>query len=129
MSTRVKLWLAALACILCIVILLSTDRSNQPFLRLTADDIISFDVSTETDSFTVSDPAGIEELAAQLRGLTVGHRVTADQAGGLLLTIETRNGITYSLTVTDGLVSLDGAVYTVDRSCTDRLLSFAHGLN
>ena len=129
MSTRGKLWLAALACILCIVLLFSTDRSNQPFLRLTAEDIVSFDVTDGGMYVTVSDPDRIESLAELLRTLTVGHRTSADQGGGTLLSVLTRNGVTYDLTITDGFISLDGAVYTADSAQTDALLSFAKGLS
>ena len=46
MTTRMKLFLSALACILCIVIVLSTDTSHRPFERLSAGDVVSFDIET-----------------------------------------------------------------------------------
>ena len=123
MRTRNRLYLLALTCIVCIVILLSTDRSNQPFLRLSADDIVSFDLEGEEGVRTVSDPSRIEELAALLRELTVYQRTVSDQAGRRI-DVLTRKGAVYHITAADGLICLDGTAYTADPAGTEQLLTF-----
>ena len=130
MSTRTKLLLSALACILCLFIVLSTDRSNQPFLRLQAEDIVSVEVSSpDVGVHTVTGREKLDDFSALLRALAVEHRTSPTDGSATQFAILTKRDITYTLRVTEGYISLDSAAYTADTVHTDALLRFAAELD
>ncbi len=126
MSTRTKLLLSAFACILCIVIVLSTDISHQPFERLAADDITSFEIETNIGvTAVISDDEEISVLTDILRRLTVLHNVDAQGETLASYSIYTQDGKNYELAVYDGFISLDGITCSADVAYTDELYEFA----
>lgn len=126
MTTRMKLLLSALACILCIVIVLSTDTSHRPFERLSAGDIVSFDIETTVGVMaTVSEKAETDALAALLKNLTVYHNIDTDGAVLASYSILMQDGKSYALAVYDGFIRLDGVSCSADAAHTDALCEFA----
>lgn len=126
MTTRTKLLLSALACILCIVIVLSTDTSHRPFERLASEDITSFDIETAVGvKATISDQTEIDELAALLNSLTIYHNVDADGTELASYSILVQNGKSYELVIFDGFIRLDGVTCSANTIDTDALYEFA----
>ena len=104
MSTRTRLLLSALACLLCIVIVLSTDQPQRPFQRLTEETIAAFEVETAVGvSATVSDPESLRALAGLLRDMIVYRHID----------------------VYDGFISLDGLSCSANPAHTEKLSVFA----
>ncbi len=126
MSTRTKLFLSALACILCIVIVLSTDTTHRPFERMSPDDITSFDIETSVGvAVTVTGPDERRTLADMLKRLTILQNV--DVEGDILASysIFTKDGKSYHLAVYDGYIRLDGVTCSTDAAHTNELFEFA----
>ena len=126
MTNRMKLLLSALACILCIVIVLSTDASHRPFERLSAGDVFSFDIETTVGvTVTVTNQTEIDTLVTLLKNLTVLH--SADAVGAVLASysILRQDGKSYTLAVYDGFIRLDGVSCSADVAHTDALYEFA----
>ncbi len=126
MSTRLKLLLSALACILCIVIVLSTGVAHRPFERLSADDITSFDLETDVGlTASVSDQTESAALAGLLNRLTLLHNVDPEGAVRARYTIFTDSGTSYHLVIYDGYVTLDNVSCAVNPASTSALYEFA----
>lgn len=126
MTTRLKLLLSALACILCIVIVLSTDLSHQPFQRLSAADITSFDLETEVGlTVSISKREDIAVLAGILNNLTLLQTVDPEGTVRADYTIFTDSGSSYRLIVYDGFITLDGVSCAADLESTSALYEFA----
>ena len=126
MSTRTRLLLSALACLLCIVIVLSTDQPQRPFQRLTEETIAAFEVETAVGvSATVSDPESLRSLAGLLRDMIVYRHIDADGTLLAAYSIFTQDGKEYHLAVYDGFISLDGLSCSADPAHTEKLSVFA----
>ena len=127
MSTRTKLLLSALACLLCIGIVLSTSESHRPFALLAPEDLASAELETELGIIvSLSDEAELSQLADILNHLTIVHQEDPEGDVRVRYSISTQDGKTYDFEVYDAHLRIDGISYAAD---TQALLDFAQTIS
>ena len=127
MSTRTKLLLSALACLLCIGIVLSTSESHQPFALLSPEDLASAELETELGIIvSLSDEAELSQLADILNHLAIVHQEDPEGDVRVRYSISTQDGKTYDFEVYDAHLRIDGISYAAD---TQALLDFAQTIS
>ena len=127
MSTRTKLLLSALACLLCIGIVLSTSESHRPFALLSPEDLASAELETELGIVvSLSDEAELSQLADILNHLAIVHQEDPEGNVRIRYSISTQDGKTYAFEVYDAHLRIDGISYAAD---TLALLDFAQTIS
>ena len=127
MSTRTKLLLSALACLLCIGIVLSTSESHRPFALLSPEDLASAELETELGIVvSLSDEAELSQLTDILNHLAIVHQEDPEGNVRIRYSISTQDGKTYDFEVYDAHLRIDGISYAAD---TQALLDFAQTIS
>jgi ABC-type amino acid transport substrate-binding protein len=105
---RYRLWLAAIACAIALVIVLTTDTSQTPFSALEAGDIASFSIDGGEAIAAADNPDETESLVEILRGITVYDRHDARGEPFCQATLAMSSGQTIEIAVYAGQIALNG---------------------
>ncbi|MBE6935538.1 MAG: hypothetical protein E7458_03450 [Ruminococcaceae bacterium] len=126
MSTRGKLYLALLACLLCFVLLFTTRPSYRPFSELSAAQLSAIELDTGTGVIgRVEDPEMLEAFAEQLSALTISRH--SDPSGRELSTlwVMREDGNEFEVILFPAHVIIDGTACAADPAVIQALADLA----